>query len=94
MKKIFAAALFAASIAGLGAASAMPLAPLASADTAAVIQVAQGCGPGFARGPMGGCRPMVRRGPVIVDRGPVVVVRPGRGCGPGFAWRFGRCRPF
>jgi hypothetical protein len=94
MKKLFAAALFAATVAGLGAASAMPLAPLAAADTAAVIQAAQGCGPGFARGPYGGCQPMYRRGPVIVDRGPVVVVRPGRVCPPGFAWRYGRCRPF
>jgi hypothetical protein len=100
MKTFFAAALLAATVAGFGAASAMPLAPLNAADSAGVIQVAQGCGPGFARGPMGGCRPMYRRGPVIVDRGPVVVVpgvavvRPGRVCGPGFAWRFGRCRPF
>lgn len=77
MKTILAAAVFA--IAGLGAANAMPLAPLSAADTAAVIQVAQGCGPGFARGPYGRCRPMAR--------GPVVVVRPGaRRChvwGPG-----------
>ncbi len=103
MKTIFAAALFAATIGGLSAASAMPLAPLDAADTAAVIQVAQGCGPGFARGPMGGCRPM-GRGPVIVERPIVVhrpvvverpiVVRPGRVCPPGFAFRMGRCRPF
>jgi hypothetical protein len=96
MKTMFAAAVFAATIAGVGAASAMPLAPLNAADTAAVIQVAQGCGPGFARGPMGRCRPMYRRGPVIVAP-PVVVrrpyVRPGR-CPPGFAFRAGRCRPF
>jgi hypothetical protein len=64
MKKLFAAALFAATVGGLGAASAMPLAPLSAADTAAVIQVAQGCGPGWARGPMGRCRPMYRAGPV------------------------------
>jgi hypothetical protein len=31
---------------------------------------------------------------VVVERPPVVVVRPGRVCGPGFAWRYGRCRPF
>ena len=89
MKTILAAAIFA--IAGLGAANAMPMAPLSAADTAEVIQVAQGCGPGYARGPYGRCRPM---GVVVVRRPPVVVVRPGRGCGPGFAWRAGRCRPF
>ena len=91
MKTIIAAAVFA--FVGLGAAQAMPVAPLSATDTAAVIQVAQGCGPGFARGPMGRCRPM--GGVVVVRRPPpVVVVRPGRGCGPGFAWRGGRCRPF
>jgi hypothetical protein len=90
MKTILAAAAFA--IAGLGAANAMPLAPLSATDTAGVIKVAQGCGPGFARGPYGRCRPM---GVVVVRRPPpVVVVRPGRGCGPRFAWRAGRCRPF
>ena len=91
MKTILAAAAFA--IAGLGAAHAMPMAPLGTSDTAEIIQVAQGCGPGFARGPMGRCRPM--GGVVVVRRPPpIVVVRPGRGCGPGFAWRGGRCRPF
>lgn len=91
MKKLFAAALFAATVGGLGAASAMPLAPLNAADTAAVIQVAQGCGPGWARGPMGRCRPMAR-GPVVVVRRPppVVVVRPGRGYRPGYVHRHGR----
>ncbi len=81
MKTLLAAAAFA--IASFGAAQAMPLAPLSAADTAAVIQVAQGCGPGFARGPMGRCRPMG----VVVRRPPVVVVRPAaRRChvwGPG-----------
>ena len=91
MKTILAAAIFA--IAGFGAAQAMPLAPLGTTGSADVIQVAQGCGPGWARGPYGRCRPM--RGVVVVRRPPpVVVVRPGRGCGPGFAWRGGRCRPF
>jgi hypothetical protein len=93
MKTLLAAAAFA--VAGLGAANAMPLAPLSAADTAAVIQVAQGCGPGYARGPAGYCRPMGRE--VIVVRRPppppVIVVRPGR-CPPGLAYRYGRCRPF
>jgi hypothetical protein len=92
MKKLFAAALFAATVGGIGAASAMPLAPLNAADTAAVIQVAQGCGPGWARGPMGRCRPMYAA--PVYRRPPVVVVRPGRICPPGFAFRYGRCRPF
>jgi hypothetical protein len=84
MKKILAIALFATTLSA-GAASAMPLSPLPAAGSADVIQVAQGCGPGWARGPMGGCRPMYRA--------PVVVVRP-RGCPPRFVWRYGRCRPF
>ena len=60
---------------------------------------AGGCGPGWHRGPMGGCQPnrgrvvVVAPRPVVVER-PVVVVRPGRGCPAGFAWRYGRCRPF
>ena len=60
-------------------------------DSADVIQVAQGCGPGWARGPYGRCRPMY--GPRPVYRPPVVVA-PGRICPPGFFWRYGRCRPY
>jgi hypothetical protein len=84
MKKILAAALFAATVGGLGAANAMPLAPLgATTDNASIIQVAQGCGPGFARGPRGGCRPMFRGPP---PRGP-------RFCPPGtFRGPYGGCR--
>jgi hypothetical protein len=57
---------------------------------------AEGCGPGFHRGPYGGCRPngrevIVAPGAVVVER-PVVVV-PGRVCPLGFSWRYGRCRP-
>ncbi|UYO42954.1 hypothetical protein KQX63_16330 [Rhodopseudomonas palustris] len=91
MKKIFAAALFAATLVGAGAANAMPLAPLGSPAAGDVIQVAQGCGPGWARGPMGRCRPMYARPgygrPVVV---PPRVVAP-RACPPGYAWRHGRC---
>ena len=66
MKKILAAALLAATMAGIGAANAaMPVTPLNAAGTAEVIQVAQGCGPGYARGPRGFCRPMYRAAPVI-----------------------------
>jgi len=59
---------------------------------------AGGCGPGFHRGPYGGCRPnggaVVVAPRVVVAPAPVVVVRPGRVCPRGFAWRAGRCRPF
>lgn len=58
---------------------------------------AGGCGPGWHRGPYGGCGR--NRGPVVVAPGPVVVERPVvvvprvRACPYGFAWRYGRCRP-
>lgn len=68
MKTIFAAALLVVGAAGFNAANAMPLAPLSAADTASVIHVAQGCGPGMARGPMGACRRVAgwgRPGPVV-----------------------------
>ena len=61
---------------------------------------AGGCGPGWHRGPYGGCQPMrravvVRPAPVVVVRPApsVVVVRPGpRVCPYGTVWRNGRCR--
>ena len=57
---------------------------------------AGGCGPGFHRGPYGGCRPnggvVVVPGAVVVEPGVVVVPR-GRVCPLGFSWRYGRCRP-
>jgi hypothetical protein len=57
---------------------------------------AGGCGPGFHRGPYGGCQPnggvvVVAPGPVVAA--PVVVVPVGRVCPLGFSWRYGRCRP-
>lgn len=53
---------------------------------------AGGCGPGYHRGPYGGCQP--NRGVVVVRRPPVVVVRPvGRVCPRGFVWAYGHCRP-
>jgi hypothetical protein len=98
MKTLFAAALLAGSLAGLGAANAaMPLAPLGASENADVIQVAGGCGPGFHRGPYGGCQPnggvvVVRRPPVVVVRPPVVVVRR---CPPGFfRGPYGGCRRY
>ena len=77
MKKLFAATLLATTLAGISFASAMSPAPAAPAN-GDVIQVAGGCGPGFHRGPYGGCR--ANRGPVVV-RPPVV--RRCRYWGPG-----------
>jgi len=61
-----------------------------------VAEAAQGCGPGWHRGPYGGC--VRNRGVVVVPgvvvREPVVVEPRGRGCPRGFAWRYGRCRPY
>ena len=55
---------------------------------------AGGCGPGWHRGPYGGCQP--NRGAVVVAPG-----APGRRgaarsprCPYGFVWRYGRCRPY
>jgi hypothetical protein len=64
-------------------------------------EAAQGCGPGFHRGPYGGCRPnggaviVAPRvvAPRVVVAPPVVVVPRGRGCPYGMIWRYGRCRP-
>ncbi len=52
---------------------------------------AGGCGPGFHRGPYGGCR-VNSRAVVVAPR--VVVVPRARVCPRGFVWRYGRCRPF
>jgi hypothetical protein len=80
MKYLFAAALVAATVAGFGA----------------TANAAGGCGPGFHRGPYGGC--IANRGAVVVRRpvvvAPVVVVPRARVCPRGFVWRAGRCRPF
>lgn len=105
MRKMFAATVLAATLAGAGAASALPMAPVGANGSADVIQVAQGCGPGWARGPYGRCRPMYGRGPVVVAPrvvAPVVVaprvvaprvVAP-RACPPGYGWHRGRCIRF
>jgi hypothetical protein len=58
--KILAASLFAigVSLAAMSGSQAMPLAPLDQAASSDTIRVAGGCGPGWHRGPYGGCRPM------------------------------------
>lgn len=53
MNKLIAAAFLLGTIAS---ANAMPLVPVASAPKADIIEVAGGCGPGWHRGPYGGCR--------------------------------------
>ncbi|WP_457106762.1 GCG_CRPN prefix-to-repeats domain-containing protein [Methylobacterium sp. P5_C11] len=62
--KMYAAAAAVVGGLGLASASAAPLAP-AGADTitgpSAVSTVAFGCGPGWAPGPYGRCRPIYRR---------------------------------
>jgi hypothetical protein len=46
------------SLAAVSASRAMPLAPLDRAMSSDTIRVAQGCGPGWHRGPGGACRPL------------------------------------
>ena len=80
MKYLIAAALLATSVAGF----------------AATADAAQGCGPGYHRGPYGGCvanrgRVIVVRPPVVY-RAPVVVVPRARVCPRGMVWYAGRCR--
>ena len=71
----------------------------ASFASLSAANAAGGCGPGWHRGPYGGCQPnrrvvVVAPAPVVVVRpAPVIVVRPGpRVCPYGTAWRYGRCR--
>ena len=77
MKYLFAAALLATTVVGFGASA----------------NAAGGCGPGWHRGPYGGCQP--NRGVVVVRpvyRAPVVVVPRARVCPYGMVWAYGRCR--
>ncbi len=71
------------SLVGFGA-EAMPAGVSATASTPSLqpTYVAEGCGPGFARGPAGGCRrigAVVVRPAVVVRRPAVIVRRPGCG---------------
>jgi hypothetical protein len=77
MNRVIALA-FILGLSGSGA-QAMPLASVQTPD-GMIVKVAGGCGPGFHRGPYGGCRPN-GGGPVVVVPG-AVVVAPGAGpCG-------------
>lgn len=82
MKYLFAAAMVASAVVGF-------------AQTASA---ASGCGPGWYRGPYGGCQPMGRAvvvapAPIVVAPAPVVVVPRARVCPYGWRWYAGRCRP-
>jgi hypothetical protein len=78
MKYLFAAALVAGTVAGFGGAA----------------NAAGGCGPGWHRGPYGGC--VANRRVVVVERpATAVVVMPrARICPYGTVWRYGRCRVY
>jgi hypothetical protein len=66
-------------VAGLGgAAQAMPVPADNALQSPDVTPVAQGCGPGWRRGPYGGCRPIY---------GPPRVYGPPRHVGPGCVMR-------
>jgi hypothetical protein len=72
---------------------------LGTVASISAAEAAQGCGPGWHRGPYGGCQPnrravVVRPAPIVVAPAPVVVVRPGRVCPVGTVWRHGRCRVY
>ena len=59
LKTLGAAVLVAGTLGLAGAAQAAPAAPSALVGGQDLIQhVAQGCGPGYFRGPRGFCRPM------------------------------------
>lgn len=61
MKILVASALaIGLGLAAVSVSQAMPIAPLDSSQAASenTIQVAGGCGPGWHRGPYGGCRPL------------------------------------
>jgi len=79
MKYLFAAALVACTVAGLGS---------ASAEGGCGIGFHRGPYGGCRANR---ADVVVVPGAVVVER-PVVVV-PGRACPLGFAWRYGRCRP-
>jgi hypothetical protein len=70
----------------VAAVQAMPLAPIEQAQASLTIPVAGGCGPGFHRGPYGGCRRNgyyggTYYGGAVVAPGVGVAVAPGVGVG-------------
>ena len=68
----------AALLASLGAAQALPVAPVQQGfDASDVTLIAQGCGAGWYRNAYGQCRPMRRGGGAVVVSPGVAVVAPG-----------------
>jgi opacity protein-like surface antigen len=57
MKPFLAAAALAAALAAGSAAQAFPLPSQPAIEQGDVLRVSGGCGPGWHRGPYGGCRP-------------------------------------
>jgi hypothetical protein len=55
MNRLIAVACVLGILTGAGVANAMPLAPPAASQGGDIIAVAGGCGPGWHRGPYGGC---------------------------------------
>jgi hypothetical protein len=53
--RLIAAAFLGSALLGAGIAEALPLSPL-TAENTDIVRVAGGCGPGWHRGPYGGCR--------------------------------------
>ena len=84
MHKLFSISMaVAVSSICVAAAQSMPLSPLEQAQTILTIPVAGGCGPGFHRGPYGGCvrnayvgAPGVVVAPGVAVTAPGVVVAP------------------
>jgi hypothetical protein len=72
-KLISLAAAIGISFFCVAAAPAMPLAPLEQTQASLRIPVAGGCGPGFHRGPYGGCRRNGYYGGTYYGGGAVVV---------------------
>ena len=59
MKKLIAIAfLGCAGLFGVSASQAMPIPTLDQTQAGMITRVADGCGPGFHRGPYGRCRPL------------------------------------
>jgi hypothetical protein len=56
MLKLFAATFVVAAAMAVSPAFAVPVAPLAAAQSDMILHVAGGCGAGWHRGPNGGCR--------------------------------------
>src|SRR5215510_6187732 len=86
MTKLFSlGVIIGGSLFGIVAAQSMPLASLEQAQTSLTIPVAGGCGPGFHRGPYGGCRRNGYYGGVYYGGAavaPGVVVAPGLAVAP------------